>query len=273
MNTALHRLASFAGIVGLLLVGMNAQSVSAQDEKSPTKIEREIKVLVDGDGNVTVNGKPVAPGDEVNIDGETFVVTTDDDGHVMVMKKGGDEMPGRKVIVVEKDDGDEGRVVRRRYKVAGDGDKNVNLFVRKMKDGDGFEWHSDDFSTKMEDAFSAMDHAHMMRLGDGMHHDFEFDFDFDHVNPEIMKMESESRKLAREASRASGAERAEKERELDAKLQAIFDKKIALRQERIEKLQEKLAKERDELNERRASRNEIIKRRKAEIMGDDKLKW
>lgn len=234
------------GLLAMLLAAFAAKPAMAQDDE-PKKVEKEIKVLVDDKGNITVNGEPVS-GDRMELEDGT-VVMVDEDG---------------KVVVID-DDQDGHRVIRKKMMHPGHGER-VNVFRMKDMD-DEFMWRG-----VGPDAHEAMEHARRMRF-EGLGQDFEFDFDFDHVNPEIMEMEAATRKLAREASRADGNAKAEKVRELEAKLSELFSKKLEMREKRVARLQERLEKERSALQQRQAERERIIERRKADLLGDDALKW
>ncbi len=240
-----RQLLSF-GLFAMLVAALAAQPATAQDDE-PKKVEKEIKVLVDDDGNITVNGEPVT-GDRLEMEDGT-VVMVDEDG---------------KVVVID-DDHEGHRIVRKKVMGPGHGER-VNVFRMRDMDDD-FEWKG-----LGHDAHEAMAHARRLRF-DGLGEDFEFEFDFDHVNPEIMEMEAATRQLAREASRAEGNAKTEKVDELDAKLSELFARKLEMREKRIARLQERLEKERSALTKRRAERQQIIERRKAELMGDDVLKW
>ena len=84
---------------------------------------------------------------------------------------------------------------------------------------------------------------------------------------EVMRMEMESRRLAQQARRAEGAERTRLEAELEEKLQEIFDRKQALREERIDHLRDEMNEALDAHNERSQNRNEIIERRLNQLLG------
>jgi hypothetical protein len=91
---------------------------------------------------------------------------------------------------------------------------------------------------------------------------------------EIMKMEMESQRLAQQARRAEGAERTRLEQELEDKLTEIFDRKQALREERIERLRESMNDALEEHNNRNQARSEIVDRRLRELLGQrDKYDW
>ncbi len=235
----------------VLLAAVLAIPATAQDDQAKKEVKREIKVMVDDEGNITVNGKPAKAGDEIELEDGTKARVLKEDG---------------KVIVMEEDDEGGRKVIRRRVRTAPDDD--VEVFVKRMKDGDHMTWHVS--------PGEIVDHARRMGIhgiGPVLDHDFDFDFSFDGMSPEIMELESEAREIARKASKAEGAERAQLERELSEKLNVIFDKKLEKRRERMTRLEEKLAKERAELAERSRSREAIIDRRKADLLGDDVLKW
>lgn len=91
---------------------------------------------------------------------------------------------------------------------------------------------------------------------------------------EIARLDADARRLARRVRGAEGAERAELEAELDELLNDIFDKKLELRQERIERYAEEAEELRQETAERRQRRAEIIDRRKRDLLGEhDPLDW
>ena len=91
---------------------------------------------------------------------------------------------------------------------------------------------------------------------------------------EVMEMERAAHELARQARRAEGAERARLERELQDKLNQIFDKKQELRRERVTELEQQLREEQARLDERSRTRDEIVERRQRELLGEpDRLDW
>ena len=84
----------------------------------------------------------------------------------------------------------------------------------------------------------------------------------------------ESRRLAQRARRAEGEERARLEGELEEKLNEIFERKQALREERIDRLRGDLDELLDAHNERDQNRREIIERRLNELLGKtSKYDW
>ena len=252
MKTSRYGSVTLSTVV-LLLGAVGAQPVTAQDEE-PLTTEHELNVLVDEDGNVTVNGTPVT-GDEVELEDGT---------RVRVLKNKGD---GQVVIIEE--DGAGTKIIRRNMRAV-PGDPYSVWHRDGLNDGvPQFEW----YGNAADRAREALDRVRHMRFDRMLPEDFDFDFDFEHINPEIMEMEAATRRLAREINSAEGSKRAEMERELSEKLSQIFDRKLEARTKRVQKLEERLEKQRAELNERQEARSEIIERRKAELLGEDVLKW
>ncbi len=91
---------------------------------------------------------------------------------------------------------------------------------------------------------------------------------------EVARLEREARDLSRQIKLAKDAEKAMLERELDAKLNEIFDKKTEARRKKVSRLEEELNAERDQLRARERARREMIERRKQELLrGSDPLSW
>lgn len=91
---------------------------------------------------------------------------------------------------------------------------------------------------------------------------------------EIAQMDMESRRLAMKIREADEADRAGLERELQDLLADIFDRKMALREERIDALREQLGEAEEARQERQQNRQEIIERRLKELLGErDKYDW
>ena len=148
------------------------------------------------------------------------------------------------------------------------------MFFRR--DGVGGNTFAFGDSDDAADTFVLRNNGKAFSIGD-------MDFDFDNLasfganelmgywssSPEIMKKEQESRTLARDIRKLEGGERAERERDLDALLSEIFDAKMQLRRDRIEKMENKLQDEQDVLDARMRERADIIARRRAELLGDD----
>lgn len=91
---------------------------------------------------------------------------------------------------------------------------------------------------------------------------------------EIARMETETRRLAAEARRAEGAERARLERELGEKLDALFTRKLATERKRLAQLEERADAQRERLAQRERSRRDLIERRQRELLGEeDWMDW
>ena len=266
-----YKLALLLGGLFLIVAGLSPASAQDKDKK---EVKKEVVVKVDEDGNITINGEPAEEGEVVMPDGSKMIVDKEG-GRVIVIEE---DDGGRKVIrrrvqapdwdddenlfIFESDDDGEPRMFRHRIRVP-DLDDKLNVMVERFEAPHGInEWH-----VKGPD-----DMAHAMRMRS--HAPFgDFEFDFEGLNPEIMKLEAETHKLARKIMESDGAEKRELEQELSDKLNQIFEQKLESRQKRIEKLQKRLEKEQAELRERQQARREIIDRRKDELLGDDKLEW
>lgn len=233
MKTPL-RLALVAGAC-LALGSLVSPSASAQDadDREPARVE-----IRSENGRVTINGKPVPEGTDVQtqlremgIDGVTVHVDPDD-------------AEDRTVVIVRDRD------ALHPFGVAG-----------------AHAWR--DLAGKLDGLRSA-DFSVMM---DADHGPGEV-LNFFGVSPEVMRKERESRELAREAREAEGAERARLEQELESLLQEIFTQKEDERQSRIAEQRERLVKQEAEAAARMRDREEIIAQRKAELLGQqDRYDW
>ena len=91
---------------------------------------------------------------------------------------------------------------------------------------------------------------------------------------EVRRMEREVHTLAQRVRRAEAAERPALEQELQAKLDALFEQKMELRAERIERLEAELQQQRERYDARRRAQGEIVERRLRELLGEkDVLDW
>lgn len=108
---------------------------------------------------------------------------------------------------------------------------------------------------------------------------FRFDRDFTHKirsfrDQELRKLEQEAHSIARNARRADRSEKADLEKQLDQKLNEIFDYKLELRKKAISKAQKHVAELKERQARRKSAREEIIKKRKDELLGmDSYLEW
>lgn len=89
----------------------------------------------------------------------------------------------------------------------------------------------------------------------------------------VRQLELEARSLARAVRGAEGDERARLNDELAEKLGEIFDHKQELRQEEIDRLQSQLDKVAGEREERERVREEIIRRRMDQLIGESRYEW
>lgn len=236
-------------------------------------------------------------GDEVTItrpDGTTEQFTVDEDAALRVRSKDGP-------LVIEREDGDGEHHVRR-FGLR-DGEGPALWFGNEDEAGPhsfAFRLYPDDAPFRLEE----------FDFGD---FDFEIDTDslreralrfrldaerlggermipwpgFAHrgADPgtrlEIAEGERRSRTLARQLRRAEGPERDRLARELRETLEGTFDLKQQARRQQVEAMREdaerlrgELAELESELSERDAAREEIIERRRQELLGEsDMLDW
>jgi hypothetical protein len=215
---------------------------AADEDEDEVRGERVV-IEVDGEGRVTVDGKPFS--DE---DGPVILRVRPDGGTVEVERVGPNNFRFR------------------------DG-----FTVVHPNDGEAFHLRRSDWP-RMEDLeidipdIPDFDVEPFIR-------NFRFDFDGPRrfrisEHREVAELEKQSREIAREARRAEGQERADLEADLRAKLNEIFDKKTELRREHVEKLDENLEEERETLQKREESREQMIDRRQRMLMGEgDALDW
>lgn len=254
----------FQLLAAVMLVAVAVNNAVAQDWRNDSKDKRSVKIEM-RDGKVWVNGDELPEGTDlkeylkengyddldVSMDGRFRI--TDDDGNWSVrIDRDGDGPHGMRFgnVFFDRDDDDNNGFAFRF------GDKD-NVFFRSPN-------HAFDL-----DALNDID----VNL-EGLSHLGPNVFGYMTSSPELMKKERESRDLARRVRNAEGSERAELERELDTLLADIFAEKMDLRRERAEKLRERLAEQDAAINERQRNRDDIIARRKAELLGEkDRFDW
>ncbi|NNE69628.1 MAG: hypothetical protein HKN29_04605 [Rhodothermales bacterium] len=254
-------------LTALLVAGLGVatlQTSSAQDSKG---VRVEIK-----DGKVLVNGE------EVEYDGENRVVIETEDGETVTVHFSED---GRSVWVGDDDT------------VRGFGKGFIEL-------GDGRFSVTGPTGERLKDIMAKVH-------GDMPLNDFEFEFDDDsprafffsddgpapklfeeysnrlfpegqpgalRFNSEVMALERRLNQAARKLRMAEGQEREELERALDELLEEAFDAKLENQRSEAEQLEERLRELRSRLDERAQAREEIIARRKSELLGKrDVLDW
>ena len=224
----------------LLATSLGAPSVFAQDadDKTPNRVEIRVE-----DGRVTVNGKVVPEGTDLQAH---LTELGFDDVTINVDSEDGDD---RSIVIIRNRDG------ARAFGLAGNG---VRAWSELAGHLDRSRVNAADFSVMLDG-----DHGPGEMLGF-----------FGGMSTEIMKKERESRELARKIRDAEGTERVELEQTLDVLLQEIFDEKQELRRTKVAELQERLAEQQEDADTRARDRDEIIARRKAELLGlQDRFDW
>jgi hypothetical protein len=204
-----------------------------------------------------------ADADTIWVDGDkTIIVMSEDGRRVVIRSADGEEgsrfffedRPGARVFGVRPgtffDEEGTPRIMRFHSDRLGDLDEDL---------------------TVLDDMISGMDGVWVDRLGDDLRVEFGASMK---ERSELMRMETESQRLARRARRAEGQEKADLERELEEQLNEIFDRKQALQEERIDRLRDEMDKALDRHNERDQHREEIIERRLRQLLGrQDRLDW
>lgn len=225
----------------LIVLAMTMAGSSAWAQTPDTvKVNGQDVHITFEDGRVVVNGKALEN------DGGTVVLEPDEAGGVVVFRSG----PDRRWIERWAD-----RRVHR-------SDVPGAMAFRFNDDFDPLDMH------ELKPHVGFFDDDGMMGFWRG---DMEGPLQ---EHTEIARMNAESRRLARRVREAEGEEREQLEHELDDLLDDIFDRKLALRSERMERLEAELAEQRQRYEERQAARDEIIQRRKRELLGEpDVLDW
>ncbi len=256
------------GTLALLLVGLCFDVSLAQEEKEDENNEERVIVIErkNDDGPAMkrrhrIRTKKAHPGGDYSV-----WVDRDDDNVTVIVD--GDTLEGDAKIEWLSEHDMEGH------------DGPMHFKMRRPGPGAfAFHFDDDDFP-EVEFDMDDLPFGNMFfRDGDDGEHVFSLNGDMGRFmrwnhNAEVMKMESKARKLARKARKAEGAEADEAEAELDALLAEIFAKKQADRQERIEHLEAELAKEKEELQARMQAEQDIIERRKKQLLGKrDRLDW
>lgn len=256
------------GILTLLLVGLCFDVSLAQEEKEDDQKDKKVIIIERStDDGPTFRHRQRMRTRHPHPEGE---------GNVWVQRDG-DE-----VTVIVDGDTLKGAAKAEWLSEHREGDRTGPMRFRVRRPGPGaYAFHFDDddapeFEFDMEDMpFGNMffrgddDDDHVFRLNGDMGRFFNW-----HSDAEVMKMESQARKLARTARTAEGEARETAEAELDALLAEIFAKKQAHRQERIERLETELAKEKEAVRVRAQAEQDIIERRKKQLLGErDRLDW
>ncbi|MCH8276005.1 MAG: hypothetical protein IIA50_00480 [Bacteroidetes bacterium] len=91
---------------------------------------------------------------------------------------------------------------------------------------------------------------------------------------EIMKLEMKSQELARKIRRADDTDTADLEAKLDDLLNKIFDMKMDNQKTQVNKMSTELSKLRERIKERSGAREDVIRSRKRELLGQrDAYDW
>lgn len=237
------------GLLPLLVLGLAVAPSIAYAQNDDDKVERRITIKVDGDSIY------------VERDGETTVVPNTPEGRIELDDLNLDLERNRIRIEVDEDDVD--------FDLDSDGDVRVFRMRRGGPEG---------LALGREFEFDGPGMA-LRRFGPNGLATFRFDDDMTWVaedaeaQAEIMTKEMEARSLARQLRNTEGGERADLEAELDELLADLFEMKLEQRRTTVERLEEKLAGEQEALAEREAARDDIIERRKQQLLGEDTLEW
>ena len=243
--------------------------------------DNTVVVEVDENGTVTVNGKVVEG------DGTVTIKMKDGDNEtVRVFSRSGGNL-GSSFNRLHR--GEAGRLLRRLEREAGHANGNVYVYRGDEDEEDGSDrvfnrlFRGNGNAFWMDDEDGAFNFE--VYTGDGVENVFgnrmrlggpSFESGQEQLKGrmEIMKLEREAMELAQQARRASGDERVQLEADLDAQLDAIFERKMELRQAEIDALEQRLAEERAAYQKRTAERDRMIERRKKELLGErDALDW
>ncbi|MBO6575295.1 MAG: hypothetical protein JJ896_07770 [Rhodothermales bacterium] len=227
------------GLMALALFAMVAPESRAQEDDKTIRIEIR-------DGRILVNGKDVD-----RAEGNRLTITGDDGEEVSVLL------------------GDNGHSVW-----VGNMDGPLRAFDR-LRDNAFF---SDDAEPFVWEGFGQGPRRAYSINGDLLRGSRELaelagrlSFEMD---PELRSMERRIQELAREVRRAAEADRAELEAELDELLAEAFEAKMAREQEQAQRMSERLGELEARMAERREAREEIIQRRKRQLLGErDLLDW
>lgn len=93
------------------------------------------------------------------------------------------------------------------------------------------------------------------------------------MSKEAVEADQRSRELARSIRRGEG-DTQEMQAELDALLEQVFDEKQATQQERIDKLRQQLSELEQRLQQRQDDREQIISKRRDQLLGrDSRFDW
>lgn len=222
-------------------------------------------------GSVQAQNSESAKADTLIINDKTIVVTIDEDGHRVYIDGEEANEADSGYFFFDGEPGHKGFGV-----FEGPDGKRNHVFMRHKRGVPGTKWF-DNQEGKVVFGLDGIEPV-MDRLGDlAFFGDGPLQFQWKgsmKERVEISRMDMESRRLAHKVRDANGDERTRLEAELDELLDDIYNRKQQIRAEEIERLEKRLAELRDTQQLRRSSRNDIIERRKKELLGErDELDW
>ncbi|MBL7979910.1 MAG: hypothetical protein JNN12_16350 [Bacteroidetes Order II. Incertae sedis bacterium] len=255
--------------------------------------EERVIEIIDKDGQIMLNGKPIeeASAEDKELYSQFKVEDTTTDGlterrvTVTARPKEGAKTTEENEVEVTIDADGQGRV----FVMPEEDEAGNHVYRWKRKSADGkeeeieemprfrtFRWDS---SEPFRQFRMAMPKSELFLrespLGDVME---DVRVNIEELRgsefAELARMEREARDLSRQIKNAKNSEKAGLERELEAKLNEIFDKKIEARRKKVARLEEELNAQRDQLRTRERAKREMIERRKQELLrGNDPLSW
>ena len=285
---------------GFLALPVTAQKPAPKERKESRSVirivengeERKIEV-VEKDGKVLLNGKPIEEAsaedkelyNQFKVEDTTTDESTERRVTVTARPKAGAKTMGENEVEVTIDADGKGGVW-----VMPEEDEGGNQVYRwKRKSADGKEEEIEEIPRFRAFRWDRKEPLHQFKmampkgefffrespLGDVME-DVRINIEELRGNEfaELARMEREARDLSRQIKNAKDNEKAGLERELDVKLNEIFDKKIEARRKKVSRLEEELNTERGQLRTRERAKREMIERRKQELLrGNDPLSW
>ncbi len=243
-------------LLGLLLAPVNR--VAAQ-ESSDEKVQTTIEIK---DGKVFLNGEEIATLEDANAP-IAFKRNRDGSSNT-VWSYDGDDVELRKELRVRRGHGDNTPRVRGMPRVHGfmsDGEEKVEVFnierFAETLQGREFEERFDIevMANRMAEGVVNMESARAMNLLSNRS-----------MTKEGIEADRRSREIARMIRREDG-DVDELQAELDELLSKAFDEKQNGQQQRIDEMREKLADLKERLAQRKRDREEIIGKRKNELLG------
>lgn len=214
--------------------------------------------------------------DGVSVQAQRVVIELDDDGHVLIDGRRLSDEEGPIVLHVTPVNGQVeveavaphrraarlARSISPRHKIAGP----PGTFPGEDHEGPMMGRLLEEFDFDVPDVAPFVERFHFM-FDEPLRESWN-------EHREVAEMEREARDLARQIRRAEVGERPALEAELRDRLDAIFDRKLELREDTVQRLRERSDEERANLDRRREAREDIIDRRMRSLLGeDDFLDW